>query len=83
MTRALIGTSRKLAAYNYASSLALKQPLKYELVDTNSGIQSVGVEPTTRSVVATCYTPGRGKIVLRNVIYYTPGREKIVPHNVM
>jgi len=29
------------------------------------------------------YTPGRGKIVPRNVINYTPGRGKIVPRNIM
>jgi len=29
------------------------------------------------------FTPGRGKIVPRNVInYYTPGRGKIVPRNI-
>ena len=28
-------------------------------------------------------TPGRGKIVPRNVINYTPGRGKIVPRNVI
>ena len=32
------------------------------------GIQKVRVEPATRSAVATCYTPGRGKIVPRNVM---------------
>ena len=52
-------------------------------MDANGGIQKVRVEPATRSAVATCYTPGRGKIVPRNVIYYTPGRGKIVPRNVM
>ena len=35
VTRALIGTSCKLAAYNYASSLALEQQFEFELVDTN------------------------------------------------
>jgi len=63
VTYALIGTSHKLAAYNYMSSLA---PLEYELVDANEvcqGIQKVRVEPSTRSAVATCYTPGRGKIM--------------------
>ena len=49
----------KLAAYN--------SMLEYELVDANGGIQKVRVEPATRSAVATCYTPGRGKIVPRNV----------------
>ena len=29
------------------------------------------------------YTPGRGKIVPRNVNNYTPGRGKIVPRNVI
>ena len=48
-------------------------------MDANGGIQKVRVEPATRSAVATCYTPGRGKIVPRN---YTPGRGKIVPRNV-
>ena len=28
--------------------------LEYELVDANGGIQKVGVEPATRSAVATC-----------------------------
>ena len=28
------------------------------------------------------YTPGKGKIVPRNVNNYTPGRGKIVPRNV-
>jgi len=38
-------------------------------VHTNEGIQKGEVEPATRSAVATCnYTPGRGKIVPRNVI---------------
>ena len=36
---ALIGTSRKLAAYNYMSSLVLRTMLEYELVDANGGIQ--------------------------------------------
>jgi len=44
---------RKLAAYNYNSSLALLTTLEYELVDANGGIQKVRVEPTTRSAVAT------------------------------
>ena len=42
----------------------------YKLVDANrvcQGIQKIKVELATRSVVATCYTPGRGKIVPRNV----------------
>ena len=34
------------------------------------------VATATRSAVAPCYTPGRGKIVQRN---YTPGRGEIVP----
>jgi len=42
--------------------------LEYELVDANGGIQKVRVKPATRSAVATCYTPGRGKIVPSNVI---------------
>ena len=37
-------------------------------MDANGGIQKVRVEPATRSAVATCYTPGRGKIVPRNVM---------------
>ena len=41
--------------------------LEYKLVDANGGIQKVRVEPATRSAVTTCYTPGRGKIVPRNV----------------
>ena len=55
--RALIGTSRKLAFYNYTSNLALWATLEYELVDANGvcqGIQKVRVEPATRSAVATC-----------------------------
>jgi len=60
----LVGTSRKLPAYNYTSSLALW----VRAGDTNGAIQKVGVEPATRSAVATCYTPGRGKIVPRNVM---------------
>ena len=53
-------------------------------MNANGGIQKVRVEPATRSAVATClYTPGRGKIVPRNVINYTPGRGKIVPRNVI
>ena len=69
VTCALIGTSRKLAAYNYTtSSLVLSTTPEYELVDANRGIQKVRVEPATRSAVATFYTPGRGKIVPRNVI---------------
>ena len=70
VTCALIGTRHKLTAYNYTSSLALWTTLEYELVDANGvcqGIQKVRVEPATRSAVATCYTPGRGKIVPRNV----------------
>ena len=65
---ALIGTSRKLAAYNYTSTLALWMALEYELVHTNGSIQKVRVEPATRSAVATRYTPGRGKILPRNLI---------------
>ena len=42
--------------------------LEYELVDANWGIKKVRVEPATRSAVATCYTPGRGKIVPRNLM---------------
>ena len=45
--------------------------LNDELVDENGvcrGIQKVTVEPATRSAVATGYTPGRGKIVPRNVM---------------
>ena len=44
---------------------------EYEQVDANrvcQGIQKVGVVPATRSAVATCYTPGRGKIVPRNLM---------------
>ena len=54
--RALIGTSCKLAAYNYTSSLVLWATLEYELVDANEifqGIQEVREEPATRSAVAT------------------------------
>ena len=65
VTCALIGTSRNLAAYNYKSSQ----------VDANGGIQKVRVEPATRSAVATCYTPGRGKIVPRNVITLLVGEK--------
>ena len=54
VTCALIGMSRKLAAYNYTSSLALWTTLEYELVHTNWGLQKVRVEPATRSAVATC-----------------------------
>ena len=57
VTCALIGTSRKLAAYNYTSGLALSTKLENELVDANEvcqGIQKVRVEPATRSAVATC-----------------------------
>ena len=52
--RALIGTSRKLAAYNCASSLALEQRLSTSWWRQNWSIQKVGVEPATRSAVATC-----------------------------
>jgi len=41
---------------------------QYELVDANGGVQKVRVGPATRSALATCYTPGRGEIVPRNVI---------------
>ena len=57
VTCALIGPSRKLAAYSYASSLALCTMREYELVDANEvcqGIQKVRVEPAIRSAVATC-----------------------------
>ena len=40
-------------------------------------------EPGTRSSVATCYIPGRGKIVPRNVISYTLGRGKSMLRNVI
>jgi len=64
VTCALIGTSRKLAAYNYASlNNAWVQAGGYKLRYPEGR-----VEPATRSAVATCYTPGRGKIVPRNVI---------------
>ena len=60
VTCVLIGTRRKLAAYNYTSSLALSWTmLEYKLVDANGvcqSIQKVRVEPATRSAVATCYT---------------------------
>ena len=68
VTCALIGTSRQWAAYNYTISLVLWKTLEYELMDANGGIQKVRVEPATRSAVATCCTPGRGKIVPRNLI---------------
>ena len=53
VTCALIGTS-----VSYPIQLC-EHPsawttLEYELVDTNWGIQKVGVEPATRSAVATC-----------------------------
>jgi len=54
ITCALIGMSRKLAVYNYMSSLALWTMLEYKQVDANGGIQKVRVEPATGSVVATC-----------------------------
>jgi len=45
------------------------------------------MKPSTQDMHARLvfyYTPGRGKIVPRNVNnYYTPGRGKIVPRNVM
>jgi len=56
VTCALIGTSRKLAAYKYTSGPALSTKLENELVDANElcqGIQKVRVEPATRSAVAT------------------------------
>ena len=53
MTCVLIGTSRKLATYNYTSSPTLWTMLEYELVDANRGIQKVRVEPATRIAVAT------------------------------
>jgi len=71
VTCALIGTSPELVACNYTSSLALSTTLDYELVDAKGvcqGIQKVRLEPATRSAVVTCYTPGRGKIVPRNII---------------
>jgi len=55
VTCALIGTSRKLATYNYKSSLALGTMLEYELVNAHRGIQKVRLEPATRCAVATCY----------------------------
>jgi len=71
VTCALIGTSLTLAAYKYTSSLVISTTLEYEQVNAKEvcqGIQKVRVEPAIRSAVATCYTPGRGKIVPRNVI---------------
>ena len=56
MTCALIGMSRKLAAFNYTSRLVLWTTLEYKLVDVNGvcqRIQKVRVEPATRSAVAT------------------------------
>jgi len=56
VTCALIGTSHKLAAYNYTRCLGLGTTLEYELVDANEvcqGIYKVRVEPATRSAVAT------------------------------
>ena len=61
----VIGARCKLAAYNYTSSLMLWMTLEYDLLDANGdcqSIQKVRVEPATRSAVATCYTPGRGKL---------------------
>jgi len=63
MTSALIGTSRKLATYNYTSSLVLWTVLDYELVDANEGFQKVRVEPATRSAVATWTTV---KLILKS-----------------
>jgi len=43
--------------------------LEYELVDADRvcpGIHKVRLGLATRSAVATCYTPGRGKIVPRS-----------------
>jgi len=37
----------------------------------------VRVEPATRSAVATCYAPGRGKIVPRNLIFTPLVGEKL------
>ena len=48
--------SRKLATYNYTSSLALWTTLEYKLVDANGvcqDIQKVRVEPATRSAFVT------------------------------
>ena len=56
VTCALIGVSRKLAAYNYTIILALWTTLEHELVSANEvcqGIQKVRVEPATSSTVAT------------------------------
>ena len=50
MTCALIGTSHKLAAYNYPRSLALLTTLDYELGDANGKVR---IKPATRSAVAT------------------------------
>jgi len=49
VTRALIGTSRQCAAYNYTNRLALGKKLEHELVDANGGIEKVRVELATRS----------------------------------
>jgi len=49
VTCALIVTSRKLATYNYTSSLALWTTLKYELVDANRVSQ--GVPNCTQSFI--------------------------------
>ena len=75
---ALIGMSHKLAAYSYTGSLWTR--LEYKLVDGNRvypGIRCQGQsKPATRSVVATCYTPGIkivwAKVVPKNLMIF-PG----------
>ena len=59
---------RRIQLYEQPSAL---NDAEHEPVDANEvrqGIQNVRVESATRSAVATCYTPGRGNIVLRNVM---------------
>ena len=56
VTCVLIGTSRKLAGYNYTNSLVLWMMLECQLVDANrvcQCIQKVRVEPATRSAWTT------------------------------
>ena len=65
VTCALIGTSRKLAAYNYYTiERRLSTSWWMHGVSVCQGIQKVTVGPATRSAVATCTC--RGKL-LRNV----------------
>jgi len=76
VTCALIGTSHKLAAYNFTSNLVLWTMFEYKLVDANRGIQKVracALIGTSRKLAAYNFT--------RNLELWTTLEYKLVGAN--